>query len=111
MKKSSEQFRVWLEKLKSAKHSYQKKGIRPTRDWNIMLVTSFVISLFVAIYAVFFYYQINNISIFQVERVEDQSATGINRPLLDAVVKDIDYRTMKFVELDSGNVVKIDPGV
>jgi len=111
MNKYSEQFKVWLGKIKSVKYSYKKRGIKPTRDWNILFVTSFIMTIFIASYAVYFYSQVNNGGIFQVEMVEEVGEVKVNRPLLDTVIKEIDTKTIRFVELESRGVNAADPGV
>jgi len=101
----------WLENIKSLSSTYKRSGIRPENEWGIMLSVTFVIVLFLTIFATYFYMQVNAGKIFIVEYAGTSSNVKLNRQLLDKTIEDIQKTQDKFDQISNSPVTVPDPGV
>lgn len=99
------------EKLGMGKVSYERKGIHPSKDWRIMLTTTFVVICFLAFFAFYFYLKIDKGEIFVVTREGAGKDAEISEILLKKVVLEIKNKEEFLRKLKEGNLVPSDPSV
>lgn len=102
-----QQLKEKLGKLRKNNFSYEKKVISPSRDWNIILIFTFVGFIASAILAFYLYLQIDQGKLFIISEKDSQRETKINSVLFQQVVGDINARAASAQELN--NNVKIPP--
>lgn len=91
--------------------SYNKGSITPTRDWRIILVTTFVILLFLGVLATYFYFQVDGGNIFSLPLDESQKEVKINKFLLDKTISDLNARKKSFEDMLLGSTTPPDPSI
>lgn len=95
----------------SHENLYEKKSIRPGRDWKIILITSQLVVIILALISFYFYKKINNGEFFQAHNISSESQTQINVDLLRKVSGDLIEREEKFNQINGGVVVPTDPSL
>ena len=98
-------------KMKMGHASYNKDGIRPVHDWNIMLITVSVTLCFLAIIALYFYMFVDEEKLFTVEVDESQKEVKINADALTKVVTDINNRESLRQKIEQNQLSEPDPSL
>ncbi len=109
MSDSINKIKIWFSKNLQKKNSYDREGIRPTKDWEIILgltLLAFFVSVVVAGY---FYIQVNSNSVFQVDADIVENEVKINKPLLDKTISDINERRKSSDAIKRGGKIPSDP--
>ncbi len=101
----------FLPKLFQKKVSYDKGGLRPSRDWRNILITTFLTLCILASFSFYFYLQVGAGKFFAVTQEDTQNEVKINRNLLDKVVKDINDRKASLEQIKQNKIVPPDPSL
>lgn len=99
------------EKMGMGKVSYERKGIHPSKDWKIILTTTFVIICLLAFFAIYFYLKIEKGEIFVVTREGVGKDAEINEILLKKVVLEIKNKEDFLRQLKEGSLIPSDPSI
>ncbi len=91
MKKILEKLKPYLEKMKMG-NSYRKEGIWPERDWKIILSVTFIAVILVGGLSVYFYLEIDQGNLFQVESAGMNQELKIDAGLLTKTIGEINSR-------------------
>ncbi|KND46714.1 MAG: hypothetical protein AB201_02640 [Parcubacteria bacterium C7867-006] len=105
------QIKDWFKKVTKTKNSYEKGEIKPTRDWRVILTTTFFVLVILGGVASFFYFQVSNGSLFSVSPDMSDGEIKINRPLFDKAVADINIRKTVFERVKDGKNIPSDPSL
>lgn len=92
------------------KVSYDKTGIRPSRDWVVLLIVSNLIVLLSAIYAYYLYSKIDSDQFVVIDTLSKENETKINTDLLSRIVSDLNNRAGDFEKVKTG-IVPGDPSL
>lgn len=111
MKDILNQIKSLYKKLNVRKVSYEVSGIMPSRDWFIILISSQVIILILAVASVFFYYKVDRGEIFKVEDLTAEGETKINMTVLDALIKEINTKEQNTTIVRQRGEIPSDPSI
>lgn len=103
--------KVWLSSMKNKESSYEKEGIRPKRDWEIILSGATFALFIMALVAGYFYTQVNKGNLFQVASGDTENEIKINKTLLDKTINDINDRQKSFDAAKQGSNIPPDPSL
>ena len=106
-----QKIKILYEKFGGRKVVYEKSGIRPSRDWKIMLVTSFIATCFLAFYAIYFYMRVDRGEIFVVDKGTIGKDAEINSVLLRKIVSEIKNGQDFLGQLKTSNLAPPDPSI
>lgn len=105
-----------LQKIKSLRKpkpigsiSYAKDTIHPLRDWSILLYTTIIILILLAIFAFYFYTAISQGKLFTAIKQKDTSGVSINSNLMQRTISAIDARAASSTELSQNKITVPDP--
>ncbi len=98
-------------KLRSNETNYEIKGVRPDRDWGMILVFSQLVTLILAGVALYFYIQIDNSRIFTIEKNSQSSEVTVSKVLLKKLVDDYKKREDSTLLINSTKAVPTDPAI
>ncbi|HEY4508812.1 MAG TPA: hypothetical protein VJC13_00835 [Candidatus Paceibacterota bacterium] len=99
-------------KLKIRKISYKRGGIKPLRDWGLILLSVFIVSCILVVSVVYFYIQIEHGTLFIVTSDGSESQIKINADLLRATVSDINTREKTNDAVKNGGLsIPSDPSI
>lgn len=104
-------FKSWYESLRTSKVSFEKKGINPKKDWNRILIVTFVTVSLLAGLSFYFYVEVDNGTFFSVEGEEESAEIKINNVLLKKIVEDINNREKSLMEIKEGKSVPANPSI
>ena len=104
-------FQNWFSKFTKSQISYNKKGIRPARDWKIILGLSQIIVIIFALLALYFYVEVDKGKFFEISQNKSDNYIEINTNLLNKTVKDINDRQTISSQLNSGSQFPDDPSL
>ena len=99
-----QKIKTWYGKVRTKGQSYKISGIRPVRDWRIILFSTQIIILILVIVAFYFYTQINQGKFFVVKDNSTKDDIKINEVLLKKTVNDINLRKTSFEEIRNKGV-------
>ena len=105
-----QKIKTWYAKIRIKRESYVVSGIKPIRDWRILLISTLVIVVVMAIFAFYFYVQIDKGKLFVVKVSKTQNDTKINEVLLKKTVNDINSRKASLNEIRNKNAPE-DPSI
>ena len=91
--------------------SYEERGMRPLRDWDILLVTSCLTLLFIALFAFYFYGQINQGKLFIVTQNDVDREVKINANLLQKITNEIKLRETTLQSIKQNKAIPSDPSL
>ncbi len=100
-----------LHRLNKKEATYEREGVRPKRDWQIILFVFTISLLFLAAAAGYFYLQVSTGKIFSVSAQESLDEIKINKALLNKTIGDINERSKSFEVIKQGGEAPIDPSV
>ena len=98
-------------KLGITKISYERSGIRPKRDWNTLLILSCLILLLIALFAFYFYSQINQGKLFVVARDNTGREVKINDKLFQKIISEIKEREESLQSIKQNKGIPADPSL
>ncbi len=99
-------------KLSSREVSYDKKTIRPGKDWKIIIVTFQVSVIILGVFAFYFYTKINAGELFLVDSSVTDNQIKINETLLRKVSSDLVSRENNFQNVKRPEfIVPTDPSI
>lgn len=104
-----QQFKMWYDKIQSRQISYDKIGIRPTREWRMILITIFILLCFSAVATFYFYREVNQGKLFVVVNNDTETQVKINKTLLKKTVDEINAREASMNQINAGKVSLPDP--
>ena len=91
--------------------SYEKHGMNPRHDWNIILFASCLALLFETIFAFYFYTEINQGRLFIVTENNLDREIKINDNLLEKIVNEIKLRQKSLEAIRQNKSVPPDPSL
>ena len=109
MKDLLQKVKVWYDKTRMAKISYKKYGMRPSHDWRVILVATFVLLCAVSIVAFYFYIQINEGKLFVVTQNKTEKEIELNVDLLKKTIDDLNLRENTLIKIKQNRVVPVEP--
>lgn len=101
----------WAKSHFKSESTYDKGGIKPSRDWRIVLTSSFVVVVFLGLVAFYFYYEVSNGKLFVVNEASIVDQVKINRPFLDRVIDGVKNRKTQFENIKTGEGIPSDPAL
>jgi hypothetical protein len=101
----------WYEKFKTSGTSYKKSGMRPLKDWKIILISTQLIIIFLAVIAVYFYIQVDKGTFFAIPENGSKSELKINMSLFKKTVDDINSKSTLLNDIKAGKSIPADPSV
>lgn len=111
MKNYSQIIKTWYEKMVAEQVSYEKVGLQPTKDWKIMLSTTSILLILMAVFAFYFYVKIENGEIFVVTQEDSARDIEIDTTLLKKVVDDTKERADYFSQIKLKGLTPSDPSL
>lgn len=97
--------------MSTTKVSFEKKGIKPSKDWNMVLFVYFVVLILLAGISSYFYMKVEDGTFFSVEEQEFKSGIKINGTMLKKVVDDINSREKSREDIKNGISVPSNPAL
>ena len=91
-------------KSREKKLSYEKRGINPKHHWSILLSVTFVMLLCIAIFAFYFYTEINQGKFFTVKNKAIEKEVKIDSALLKKIVDEINLRAKSLKEIKTKTI-------
>lgn len=105
-------FKTWFNRTKTTPASYLSQGVRPRRDWAIILSTVFFVVSIMAVLAVYFYVQISKRQFFVVIVENNTSSeTIINKNLLRKIIDEMNRNEILFQTLKQKKAIPSDPSL
>ncbi len=112
MKDYLQKIKSILDKLKARKISYNRGGINPSRDWRFILSSVSIILFVLAIFALYFYVQIDRGSFFYTNIVSTENDIKIDQKLLNKTIENMKIRQNRSDDLLNGQVsIPSDPSL
>lgn len=102
---------VWFRDMNTKQFSYEKEGIRPTRDWNLIISCFFVTAIFIAGLSFYIYKQVDSGRWFVAPVDQSLTDAKINEVLLEKTIKKIDGNKKIFDEVKNGGSKLSDPSI
>ena len=99
-----QKIKTWYGKVRTKGQSYKISNIRPVHDWRMLLVSTLVIVVVMAVFAFYFYMQIDRKKFFVVKDNKTKDDIKINEVLLKKTVDDINSRRTLFEEIRNKGV-------
>jgi hypothetical protein len=93
---SIEKIKKWFEKISRGKPSYGKNGIKPKRDWGVIIVITAIVFCLEATLSAFVYFQIENDSWFRQPQNTTLTEVSINQNLLEKISGQIDQKNATY---------------
>jgi hypothetical protein len=91
----------WYQNLSSSKISFERNGIKPTRDWNIVIFSALLLIFASGALAFYFYIKVESGTYFSTITAEDLKEVKINNKVLDKLIADINVREKKLEEIQT----------
>ena len=101
----------WYDAVKTAGASYRRRGVRPMSDWKMILISTFVVICFGAIFEFYFYTQISKGALFIVEKNESQKEVKIDSSLLQKVADGVRLREATLDKIKQDKMIPADPSL
>ncbi len=101
----------WYQNLTSKKVSYEKEGIKPKRDWMIVVFVMLFITLILIGISTYFYINVDNGTLFNVPDREEISEIKVNNKLLEKIVGEYDERQKSLEEISGGKTFPGNPAL
>ncbi len=101
----------WFEKLRTSQISYDKNGIRPLKDWKIIMTSMFIVLLIIIAIATYFYMEVDGGKFFSVEEGTIGNETKINDNLLKKTLEGLNSRQEKLTILERDRIAPLDPSI
>ncbi len=101
----------WWKKANKSSNSYDKGGIKPYRDWKIILVSTFFVLVIVGGLSTYLYMEVGQGRLFAVSDTESVNEAKINRPVLDKAIGVMKERKSLFDGIKNGEGIPADPSI
>ena len=101
----------WYVKIKILWSSFSHGGIRPKRDWQILLVLTLVVVLISAGLAFYLYIGVDSGTLFSATVVEKPKGIIINQKFLQKIVDDSVAREKANASIDTNKNIPADPSL
>lgn len=101
----------WYKEFKEPKMSFVKKGIRPTKDWNKILIIFFILIVIIGSLEFYFYLRVDDGTFFSIPEEELASEVKINNNLLDKIIKDSTSREEKLSQIRLDKKAPANPSI
>ena len=111
MNKIIEIIKSYFKNLSKKDISYKQVGIRPSHDWNIMIISACVALILSVTFALYFYIQINNGSLFTIQEEVPSTSIIINQSLLKKTTENIDSKQKVLNGIQTNKVSVSDPSI
>ncbi len=111
MSEQINKIKAWYGEISEKKISFEKKGIKPRRDWSIILFAVFCLVLVLAGFSYYFYVAIDNGTFFTISEEDTLNEVKINNNLLLKISGDIKDREENLLEIKSGKAVPANPAL
>jgi len=99
-------------KPSAIKHiSYKKSGVRPQRDWHIILIITFLLLLINGSVGYYIYVQINEGGFFTVDQPDTGNNVTFNAKLFEKTLSDINARQTQAQALKDHPIAIPDPSL
>jgi hypothetical protein len=98
-------------KVRTKRVSYERSGISPTRDWQMLLVFTTAMIFIIACVAYYFYREINQGLLFVVTENSSEKEVKIDSVLLKKTVDDIKTRQTLLRNIIQGRSIPSDPSL
>ncbi len=99
----------WYSSITTKQLSFERKGIKPKKDWNIILFLTFIALIFAGALSFYIYTKIDNGTLFKVPEKENISEIKINNLLLKKMIDDYDNRAKSLIEIKNGKNIPPNP--
>ena len=109
MPKSFQKFMSLFGKIKSREISYDKEGIYPMHNWEVLLFSVSIVLLILAGISLYFYMQVRHGKLFTIEGENGASMININDAVLRKTINDINSREASSTELTENKIIFPDP--
>lgn len=107
-----QKIKLLIGKLKTGKISYERRAVKPMRDWRFILSVTFFILCILSIFAFYFYIKIDDGSFFTMTSDDAQNEIKINDVLLNKTVNDINARQTTNANIRNGSIsIPSDPSI
>ena len=100
-----------FKKFSKTEATYDKSGIKPTKDWRIILIVTSVVLFVLGGVAGYFYFEVNSGNLFSVETDQTQDIIKINRTSLDKAVDRLRNNKSLFDSAISSENIPQDPSL
>ena len=111
MEKYIQKIKLIGKKLFKGGLSYKKSGINPARDWNVLLIVTFIVFVAVSIISFDLYTKVEKGTLFSIIQKSEDSTVKINQKLLSKVVEKIDAKQAIFNEIQRNGRTVFDPSI
>ncbi|HBZ04800.1 MAG: hypothetical protein UU11_C0013G0009 [Parcubacteria group bacterium GW2011_GWF2_40_69] len=111
MKDFSQKIKLFYVGLTKKESVYKRRGIKPTRDWLVILTTNLVLFCILGVFGFYFYTQINKDKLFITEKANAIEVVRINTGLLKKTVEDIHSREEQTTSIKNNGTVLADPSI
>ena len=111
MKDLLQKIKKFYVKVIKKEETYQRHGIKPTRDWSILLLVSFITSVVLIIFTSYFYIQIKNDRLFVVDETNTLKEVNINTNILNKTIDDIKAREGTTNNIKNNKISSSDPSL
>ena len=111
MKNITEKIKSYFGNFLKDDTSYERGGINPERDWNIMLVFVFAVLIVFSIIAFYFYIRINNGNLFSVPESANSVSATINQDLMNKTIQKIEANKSAFDFVQQNKASTTDPSI
>ncbi len=91
--------------------SYERKRVRPSKDWGRIFVSSLIFVLILALVSTYFYIEIDAGRLFVSPEAKIVNETKINTALLKKIVGGIKNRENAFLLIEAGVGIPPDPSI
>ena len=111
MLKIKEKLKIWYDKIRDASSSHKVSGISPEHDWKILLMSTIVIIILMAVFCSYFYLLIDRGELFKVDSSKTSKEVKIDEKLLKIAVDDFKEREAMLAEIKRSGNVPPDPSI
>jgi hypothetical protein len=111
MNDSFKKIKDWYQNLTTKKISFERTGIKPARDWNIIIFVSLFVLFICGGVAFYFYVKVENGTFFDVSTSEELKEVKINNSVLNKLITDINNRQRKLEEIQTVKKAPANPSL
>jgi hypothetical protein len=111
MKDLLQKIKPFYVKVVKKEETYGRHGIKPTRDWSVLLIINFVVFVMLVMFTFYFYIQIKNDKLFVANETNTLKEVTINTNLLNKTIDDIKAREEVTNNLKNNKVSSPDPSL
>lgn len=111
MKDYLEKINKYFSKEEKKPTTYNERMINPKRDWNIIIISSFLLIIISGIYSYYLYTKINNDTLVTLNPTKKETEVKININLLDKLVDELNKKSESLKSLKSDTQTPRDPSI